>query len=422
MRRKTTITILLLAVAFMAAASGDLTITYRQLKGSRVMNALLNTESIAYCISVRQDGDGRFSIEAPPFLTVDFDGRIKIGELKDTGLFTLMISPMDHGNRSSRFIRGKNLQDIRSPSMKPRLSGIAFSFDNLDLITLSPVFNPASPLGFGAIGGFSNAFAGIMLASQNEMTISSATEKYQVNWKQLGVGRRMVFALMGANAEASLLSFSVEGQAFIQGAWDMYLGGGITAGWEIKARSDSLDLNASRRLGGTGIKLKQLSDDDSPMDSMRLSARILSLQDKETGIGLVYESDTYRTPVYGGESQRRQLRYNIELIYGNLSLQADNRTSFDSDKGKIESTRYLLSLNRDDFKIQAEFTLKRPDKSTLSAENGRLRFTTQNAALSVSAAKTELEFSWEHTEKGVTFRAAINQDRLVTASLRFSGL
>ncbi|MBQ9810262.1 MAG: hypothetical protein IJM52_03815, partial [Spirochaetales bacterium] len=66
MRRKTTITILLLAVAFMAAASGDLTITYRQLKGSRVMNALLNTESIAYCISVRQDGDGRFSIEAPP--------------------------------------------------------------------------------------------------------------------------------------------------------------------------------------------------------------------------------------------------------------------------------------------------------------------------------------------------------------------
>ena len=58
----------------------------------------------------------------------------------------------------------------------------------------------------------------------------------------------------------------------------------------------------------------------------------------------------------------------------------------------------------------------------MSAENGRLRFTTQNAALSVSVAKTELEFSWEHTEKGVTFRAAINQDRLVTASLRFSGL
>ena len=412
----------MLAVAFMADASDNLTITYRQLKGSRVMDALLNTENISYCLSVRQDREGKFSIEAPPFLTADFDGRIKIGELRDTGLFTLMISPMNHGNRSTRFISGKNLQDIRSPSMKPRLSGIAFSSDNLDLISLSPVFNPDSPLGFGVIGGFSNAFAGIMLASQNDMTIASATEKYQVNWKQLGVGRKMVFALLGANAEAALLSFSVEGQAFIQCAWDMYLGGGITTGWEIKAKSDVLDINASRRLGGTGIKLKQLSDDDSPMDSMRLNARIRSQSDQKTGVSLNYESDTFSIPIYGGESQRRQLRYSIELFYGEFSLQADNRTSFDADKGKIESTRYLLSLKEDDIGIQAEFTLQRPDNAPLSAENGRFRVTTENAVLSVSGAKTELEFSWEHTENGVTFRAAINQDRLVTASLRFSGL
>ncbi|MBP5161467.1 MAG: hypothetical protein ILP16_00605 [Spirochaetales bacterium] len=422
MKRKTLIPILLLAAVFMAAASADLTITYRQLKGSRVMNALLNTENIAYCLSVRQDRDGKFSIEAPPFLTADIDGRIKIGELRDTGLFTLMISPMDHGSRSSRFIRGKNLQDIRSPSMKPRLSGVAFSFDNLDLIALSPVLNPASPLGFGAIGGFSNAFAGIMLASQNDMTIASATEKYQISWKQLGVGRRMVFALLGANAEASLFSFSVEGQAFIQCAWDMYLGGGVTSGWEVKANSDALDISASRRTGGTGVKLKQLSDDDSPMDSMRLNARIQSMTDRNTAMEVVYESDTYRIPVYGGESQRRQLRYSIELFYGAFSLQADNRTSFDADKGKNQSTRYLLSLNGDNLGIQAEFTLNRPDKAPLSAENGMLRITADNAVLSVSKARTELEFSWEHTVKGVTFRASINQDRLVTASLRFSGL
>ncbi|MBO4424150.1 MAG: hypothetical protein J5768_01415, partial [Spirochaetales bacterium] len=282
---------------FLAIASNDLTLTYRQLKHSRVIHALLNTESIAYGFSVRQDRNGMFSIEAPPFFTADFDGMIRIGELKDSGLFTLMISPMDNGNHSTHFIKGKNLQDIRSPSIKPRLSGIAFSFDNLDLITLSPVFNPSSPLGFGAITGFSNAFVGILLASQNNMTIASATEKYQVIWKQLGIGRRMLFTLLGANAEAEILSFTVEGQAFIQSAWDMFLGGGITSGWEIQATSDELKINASRRIGGTGVKLKQLSDNESPADSVSLSADILSMADNKTGLSFRYESDTFSSPV-----------------------------------------------------------------------------------------------------------------------------
>ena len=92
------------------------------------------------------------------------------------------------------------------------------------------------------------------------------------------------------------------------------------------------------------------------------------------------------------------------------------------DRGKIESTRYLLSLDKDDVSIQAEFTLSRPDGLPLKAEDGRLRIRTENASLSVTRSKTELELSWEHVEKGVTFRAAINQDRLVTASLKFTGL
>ena len=422
MKRILLIPFLLLIVLFLPAASNDLTLTYRQLKNSRVIHALLNTENIAYGFSIRQDRNGMFSIEAPPFLTANFDGMIRIGELKDSGLFTLMISPMDHGNRSTHFIKCRNFQDIRSPSINPRLSGIAFSFDNLDLITLSPVFNPSSPLGFGAIAGNPNAFAGILFASQNNRTIASATEKYQVNWKQLGIGRRMIFTLLGANAEATILSFTVEGQAFIQSAWDMYLGGGITSGWEIKASSDALGLKASRRFGGTGVKLKQLSDDESPADSVRLSAEILSMTDQKTGISVSYESDTFGSPVYGGESQRREISFAIEVSHGPISLQADNRILYDVDRGKIESTRYLLSLDKDDVSIQAEFTLSRPDGLPLKAEDGRLRIRTENASLSVTRSKTELELSWEHVEKGVTFRAAINQDRLVTASLKFTGL
>ena len=422
MKRLILIPFLLLIVLFLAATSNDLTLTYRQLKNSRVIHALLNTENISYCFSVRQDRNGMFSIEAPPFFTADFDGMIRVGELKDSGLFTLMISPMDHGNRSTHFIKGKNLQNIRSPSINPRLSGIAFSFDNLDLITLSPVFNPSSPLGFGAIAGNSNAFAGILLASQNNKTIDSATEKYQVNWKQLGIGRRMLFTLLGANAEANILSFTVEGQAFIQSAWDMYLGGGITSGWEIKASSDALEIKASRRIGGTGVKLKQLSDDESPADSVRLSAEILSITDTKTGLSVSYDSDTYSSPIYGGKSQRREISFALEVSKGPFSLQADNRTLYDVDRGKIESTRYLLSLDKDDVLIQAEFTLSRPDGLPIKAEDGRLRIRTENASLSVTKSKTELELSWEHTENGVTFRASINQDRLVTASLKFTGL
>lgn len=422
MKRLILIPFFLLVVLFLTAASNDLTLTYRQLKNSRVIHALLNTENIAYGFSVRQDRSGMFSIEAPPFFTAGFDGLIRIGELKDSGLFTLMISPMDHGNRSTHFIKGRNLQDIRSPSISPRLSGIAFSFDNLDLITLSPVFNPSSPLGFGAIAGFSNAFAGILLASHNNKTIASATEKYQVNWKQLGIGRRMIFTLLGANAKANILSFTVEGQAFIQSAWDLFLGGGITSGWEIMATSDLLKMKASRRIGGTGVKLKQLSDDESPEDSIRLSAEILSMPDNKTGLSVSYESDTFSSPVYGGESQRREISFALEASHGPISLLADNRILYDVDRGKIESTRYLLSLDKDDVLIQAEFTLSRPDGLPVKGEDGRLRIKTDNASLSVTKSKTELELSWEHTENGVTFRASINQDRLVTASLKFTGL
>ena len=417
MKRIIIIPFLLLIALFLAIASNDLTLTYRQLKNSRVIHALLNTESIAYGFSLRQDRNGMFTIEAPPFLTADFDGMIRVGELKDSGLLTLMISPMNHD-----FIKGSNFQDIHSPSINPRLSGIAFSFDNLDLITLSPVFNPSSPLGFGVITGTSNAFAGILFASQNNRTIASATEKYQVNWKQLGTGRRMLFTLLGANAEAEILSFTVKGQAFIQSAWDMYLGGGITSGWELQTISDALDIRASRRIGGTGVKLKQLSDDQSPEDSVRFSAEILSTTDNKTGLSVLYESDIFSFPVYGGESQRREIRFAIEVIHGPLSFQADNRTLYEIDRGKIESTKYLISLDKDNLSIHAEFTLSRPDGLPLKAEDGKLSVKAGKASLSVTRRKTELEISWEHTENGVTFRASINQDRLVTASLKFKGL
>ena len=284
------------------------------------------------------------------------------------------------------------------------------------------MFNPASPLGFGAIAGSKNAFTGILFASQNDKTIASATEKYQVNWQQLGTGRKMIFSLLGANSETTILSFSVASHVFIQSAWDVFLGGGITTGWEISARSDGLDINASRRIGGTGVKLKQLSDDDSPMDSIRIKAQMISLQDKKARLTVRYDSDTFKVPVYGGDSQKREISFCIGASYGRFSIEADNRTLFDVDRGKIESTRYLLSFEREDIAIQAEFMLNRPDGSPLSADNGKLRIDTSHTSLSISGRKTELDMFWEYKEKEMSFRISINQDRLVTASLKFTGL
>jgi len=80
----------------------------------------------------------------------------------------MMLDPMSAETIQKGFKHGGNFKDIRNPSIDPVLSGMVISFDYLDLISLSPVFNPDSPYGFGVIGGFGNFFAGFLLATQNE--------------------------------------------------------------------------------------------------------------------------------------------------------------------------------------------------------------------------------------------------------------
>ena len=99
MKKRTAISVLLLIVVVLAHAGNDLTLTYSQLKNSRVIRTMVNTDRVAYGFSVRQDRSGTFTLEAPPFLTGNFDGRIRIGEIRDSGLFTMMINPMDNSIR-----------------------------------------------------------------------------------------------------------------------------------------------------------------------------------------------------------------------------------------------------------------------------------------------------------------------------------
>lgn len=422
MKKRTTISVLLFIVVVLAHAGNDLTLTYSQLKNSRVIRTLVNTDRIAYGFSVRQDRSGTFTLEAPPFLTGNFDAVIRIGEIRDSGLFTLMLSPMDNSNRRHGFNKGGNFQNISSPTYNPRMSGIVFSFEHMDLISLSPVFNPQSPLGFGAIAGNHNAFAGILLASQNERTMASAARKYQVNWEQLGTGRRMVFSILGVSARAETGFCTLDGQLFIQNAWDRYLGGGTTSGWDLEVSTDLIAASASRKLGGTGVKLKRLSDDENPMDSVRIGVEISSGKDSGTGFRLQYCSDTYNVPVYGGSSQKRELSLAMTAYYGIFSIKADNRILYDTDRGKTASTDYIISLDDKEMTVQAGFTLNRPDGQAPVAVDGELKVSAPHATLVVTGGKTTLEMSWEKTMDDMTFKATVNQDRLITATLKFSGL
>ena len=422
MKKGITIAVLLFIVVALADAGNDLTLTYSQLKGSRVIRTLVNTDKIAYGFDIRQARNGTFTLEAPPFLTGIIDGRIRIGEIRDSGLFTLMINPMDNSIHRHGFNEGGNFKDISNPTLDPHMSGVAFSSEQIDIVSIGPVFNPQSPLGFGVIVGSVNAFAGILLATQNERTLASVAQKYQVNWEQLGTGRRMIFSILGASAVAKTGFCTLDGQLFVQNAWDLYLGGGTTSGWDVKASADLISISVSRKLGGTGVKLKRLSDDESPMDSIRLGVKISEGKDCGTCMKLQYGSDTYSIPVYGGNSQKRELSLAVTASYGIFCIKADNRILYDIDRGKSASTDYVISFEDKGMNIQAGFTLNRPYGQMPVAVDGELKVTAPHATLTITAEKTTLEMSWEKTIDDMTFKATVNQDRLITASLKFTAL
>jgi len=307
--------------------------------------------------------------------------------------------------------------------MKPTLSGLALCFDNLDLISLSPVFNPDSPYGFGLIGGSEHFFAGFVLATQNERMLSTATERYQVNWRQLGIGQHMGFSILGAGADSEVFDdLSLSGTVFLQNAWDLDLGGGSTLGWNLEAKVPGITIELGRKLGGYGVKLKRLADSEYPMDSFSLLTKFICSEEPKLFIEMQYGSDTYETPVYGGESQRRELEYCVGATYGDCSVSARSTTKFDADRGKLSQTVYLLSAKAFDSKLVLEIPVFRPIRQQSYIADVHFSMDTEHAVLKLEGGRTSLQFNWEYLMDGCTMRFAIDQDRLVTASMRFIGL
>lgn len=404
-----------------ASAGNSLMLTYSQKVRSRDLDVKLNTENIAYRLLVRQDNAGAFTLLSPPFLVAEFNN-LRIGELKDAGLLSLMLDPMSSKPDYSGFRTGSSFSHISAPSRNPKLSGIALSLDHLDIFSFSPVLNPNSPSGFGFIAGTANVFAGLLYATQNRMVVKASAPDLQVNWRQLGIGKNMLFSIIGASAEADVFGIRVGSTVFLQNAFDALLGGGTTVGWSAEAETDIATVMLFGKTGGFGVKLKRLTDDLSPKESFgaKLSAKSRSV--KNLGFEVSYTSDTYEIPVYGGHSQRRELTYRIRTLWRKNSLKVANRTSFDMDRGKVQKTEYLLTVEESGAKLEVSFTLNRPLGSPSFASGGKLRLKTDHAVLEASSGKVLLEMSWNLKKEDYELDFSIDQDRRITASLSFKGL
>lgn len=408
---------LLLLLSVLCASSGDnrLVLTYSQKVRSRDLDVRLNTENIAYSMTVRQNTDGSFSLLSPPFLTAEFGKTLRLGELKDSGLLSLMLDPMSAKTDTFGFTSGSSFRSITVPSRNPKLSGIALSLDNLDVFSFSPVFNPDSPLGFGFITGNGNVFAGLLYATQNRLLVRASAPELQVNWRQLGIGKNMLFSLVGASAQTHVFGIRIGSSVFLQNAFDALLGGGTTIGWKVEAETDRGTLSLYGKTGGFGVKLKRLTDDLSPKESF-------GMQFSTKALALGYESDTYEVPVYGGHSQKRELSYYISAKWRKNSLKVSNRTSFDLDRGKVQKTEYLITVEELGAKLEASFTLNRPLGAPSFASGGKLRLKTDHAVLEATSGKVLLEMSWNLRREDYELAFSIDQDRRITAGLSFKGL
>ena len=427
MKKKTLIStffylFLLLSVLCSSGSGNKLVLTYSQKVRSRDLDVRLNTENIAYRMIIRQNRDGSFTLLSPPFLVAEFGNSLRVGELKDARLLSLMLDPMSAKPDHSGFRMGSSFSRITNPSQSPTLSGLALSFDNLDLFTFTPVLNPRSPSGFGLIAGNTHVFAGLLCATQNRMLVRESTPDLQVNWRQLGIGKYMIFSLIGASADSLILGMEIKSMIFMQNAFDAFLGGGTTIGWNVEAQTDILSVSLFQKTGGFGVKLKRLTDDLSPKDSFGINLKAAGSSDGNLKLELGYQSDTYEIPVYGGNSQRREICYEIGASWKKDSLKVKNFTSFDLDRGKVQKTEYLLSVKEFGAELEASFTLNRPLGCPSYPSGAKIRVNTEHAKLTASDNKVLLEMSWNLKREDYELGVSIDQDRRITASLSFRGI
>ena len=404
-----------LAAPFCSDA-GNISLTWQGNSRTEYIEVRLQSSFVLYSLRIRQQEDGRFVIQAPPFPVIDIDGRLRLGELRPAGTLALILDPFSGSGGSSSF------RKISDPSFHPSLCGLSFSFGGSEIFSFSPVFNPESPSGFGAAGSYGDFFAGFLYASQNPLRAASYRQPYQISWSRSGLGRHTLYTITGFDTSFYLPHLDVRAMAFVRNAWDPYFGGGSTSAWLLEIKHEKASASVSRRMGDRGSDIRNASQTDNPSDAF--SFTLSSPASSVISMAATYISTLYGQPVYGGESQRRTIVYETLVRYGSSSLKASHSTVFEIDRAKVSTTDYTLTVKDDnllpDFELNANLRVNR-GSGVLSA-NGSFTLRTPGAVLRMEDGKTALEISWEKKQDNCTFRISMDQDRIIRARLTFSGI
>ncbi len=409
---------LLLISAFLFAAlplsfpQASLKLTYRMLRNSRDIEALLNSDSVSMKITVRQRKEGDFILLCPPSLVADIGDLVHIWEIRDARVLTAMLDPLSDVRLFEGHVRGGNLKTVRDPSISPSFSGMAVCLPHIDIIALNPALNRRSPSAFGVLLGDGNAFLGIMHASREQ----SRTDRMQLDWRKGQSGRNMMFSIVGSGIESSFQDFRIRSFAYIQSAWDLLLGGGSTTCWALELDSDKVQASASRHLGGDGPNLKNGDEQARPFDVLYAG---LVLKYNLRSLSMSYRSSLYEKPIYGGRSQIRTIELKSAFTFGSLTVEAEHSTDYQKDFGKVSETIYSLTAKGRDLSLKGRIELFRPRDGRPYLANGSVELSLAKAKLEVRDGRTAVELKMEKELDGCRMEIRIDQDRMVTASFRF---
>ena len=422
MRVKHLLIILLVSVILGPLSATGLVITY---VSDGTLGLQMDSKSVRYQLSIQRTQEG-FLLKAPPFLEADISSILHIGELQPQGLFTRLLDPMQGNDPTVGYIKGKNLVKNFLPSFNPKISGFSLSLENLELITLGPLLNPVSPTGLGAILGNSKAYAAVLVATQNNVLTQGYIKSFQVNWKELGYGEHMYFSLLGATSTSQLGKVTLKSGAFVQGAYDTKLGGGNTTGIALEGKTQKVKVKYENKLGGVGVKLKELEDKANPQVKSKLTFELDSKVGAKTGVNVrifgTHLMTTYSKPIYGGNSQQRTIEYTVGLkvklkAKTDLTITSLNSTAYEGDQGKTSNTVLSAKLELEDGTMQLSTQIHRPLKGECELRNTSLEFSSPHSALEIKNKKVKLKLSWTLKLSNAKLELSIDQNRRLCAQL-----
>ncbi len=413
MRQKILLLILLCSLlAPLGAKTAKLVATYTT---DNTLGLELTAENVRYQLKIQQAQDGRYLLKAPPFLQADIPQFLHVGELQPQGLFSRLLDPMRGNTATIGYLKDTSVSQNFLPSFEPKLSGFELVRDNFELITLSPMFNSNSPTGIGTILGSTHAYAAVLAASQNNILIQKNIKSFQVNWKELGYGQHMFFFLLGANLDSNLAGIQIKSGAFVQGAFDTRLGGGNTTSLAVEAKYNDIGIKYEHKLGGVGVKLKDLEDKANPQEKTILNFEL----GKQIQILGEYQVTTYSKPIYGGKSQERTSSYLIGVKTKYFKITSENLTIYEIDKGKVSYTTLSAKTSIDEKAIKLSTQIYRPSTKSCELHNTSFEMTDEHSTLEILNQKVKLKLNWTVPLSEAKLELSIDQDRRLSAKLEF---